>query len=148
MAMAMDSGTISAVSALAGSAIGALALVVTSWFTQHSQGRAQRLSQEASRRERLFSDFVDQASKTYADGMIQESLNDPAKLAPMYAAINKLRLFATRETISAAEAVMGGILHTYDEPVLAMKTAETNIAAHDILREFAESCRAELEELR
>ena len=146
--MALDSGTFSAVSALAGSAIGALALVLTSWFTQHSQGKAQRLNQEASRRERLFSDFVDQASKTYADGIIQESLNDPEKLVPMYAAINKLRLFATRDTIAAAEAVMNGILKTYDAPVLALGPAETNVDAHDILREFAESCRAELEELR
>lgn len=144
----MDSATLSAVSALAGSAIGALASVVTSWFTQHAQGRSQRLSQEASRRERLFSEFVDQASKTYADGMVQKSLDDPAKLVPMYAAINKLRLFATPDTTMAAEVVMDAILRTYDAPVAGLRAAEANVAAHDILHEFAEACRAELEDLR
>ena len=62
--MAMDPATISAVSALAGSGIGALASVTTTWLTQHFQSRSQRLSQEGSRRERLFGDFVDQASQT------------------------------------------------------------------------------------
>ena len=146
--MVMDSATLSAASALAGSAIGALASVVTSWFTQHAQGRSQRLSQEASRRERLFSEFVDQASKTYADGMMQESLNDPAKLVPMYAAINKLRLFATGDTMKAAEFVMDAILRMYNAPVAALHAVEANVAAHDILKEFAETCRAELEDLR
>ena len=91
----MNPATLSALSALAGSAIGALASVATTWLTQHHQDHTQRQNQEASRRERLFGEFIDQASKTYADGMIQERLDDPAKLVPMYATINKLRLFAT-----------------------------------------------------
>ena len=59
--MAMNSATISALSALAGSGIGALASVTTSWLSHHFQSRAQRLGQEATRHERLFSEFVDQA---------------------------------------------------------------------------------------
>jgi hypothetical protein len=146
--VAMDSTTLSAVSALVGSAIGALASVVTSWFSHHAQGRSQRLIEEASRRERLFSDFVDQASKAHADAMMQESLNDPAKLVPMYAAINKLRLFATLDTLKAAEIVMGSIMRNYDAPVADLHAAQANVEAHDILREFAEACRLELEDLR
>ena len=100
----MNPATLSAVSALAGSAIGALASVATTWLTQHHQDQTQRRNQEALRRERLFGEFIDQASKTYADGMIQERLDDPAKLVPMYATINKLRLFAKPATIYAAES--------------------------------------------
>jgi hypothetical protein len=146
--MALDSATISAVSALVGSAIGALASVATSWFTQRSQSQAQRLSQEASRRERLFGDFVDRASQTYADGMTHDGLDDPVRLVPLYAAINKLRLFATRETVHAAETVLYGVVETYQSPQPALEERNTNVEAHDILRAFAESCRDELENLR
>ena len=146
--MAMDPATISAASALAGSAIGALASVTTSWLTQHSQSRAQRLSQEGSRRERLFSEFVDQASQTYADGMVHESLDGPAKLVPLYATINKLRLFATPDTVRAAEAVLDGIVDTYHAPPSALRDNHSSVAAHDILQTFAESCRSELRDLR
>ena len=45
--------TISAFSALAGSAIGALASLATTWLTQQHQDHRQRLEQEASRRERF-----------------------------------------------------------------------------------------------
>ena len=108
----------------------------------------QRLEQEASHRERLFGDFIDQASKTYADGIVQERLDDPAKLVPMYATINKLRLFATPGTIGAAEAVLECIVETYESPLSALEARNARVAAHDILRAFAESCRAELTDLR
>ena len=65
--MAMDPASISAISALAGSFIGALASVTTSWFTHHSQSRSERFKQEAARREQLFGAFVDQASQAYAE---------------------------------------------------------------------------------
>lgn len=143
----MDPATISAVSALAGSGIGALASVTTSWLTQHFQSRAQRLKQEASRRERLFSIFVDEASQTYADGMVHEGLDDPARLVPLYATINKLRLFATGDTVLAAEMVLEGIVQIYEAPQTPLDARKANVAAHDILRSFAECCRAELKGL-
>ena len=146
--MALDTATLSAVSALAGSGIGALASVTTSWLTQHSQSREKRLSQEASRRERAFVSFVDQASQTYADGMVQEGLDDPSRLVPLYATINKLRLFATLGTVRAAENVLEAIVHIYQAPSAVPKAGEEDAAAHDILRTFAELCRAELKALR
>ena len=146
--MTMSTATISAVSALAGSGIGALASVATSWLTQHFQSREKRLSQETSRRERVFVSFVDQASQTYAHGMVQEGLDDPSRLVPLYATINKLRLFATRDTVRAAETVLEAILQTYHAPGAALKSGDADVAAHDILRTFAERCRAELKALR
>ena len=143
----MDTASISALSALAGSGIGALASVTTTWLTQHFQSRAQRLKQEASRRERLFSTFVDEASQTYADGMVHEGLDDPARLVPLYATINKLRLFATGDTVLAAEMVLEGIVQIYEAPQSTLDPRKATVAAHDILRSFAESCRAELKSL-
>ena len=146
--MTVDPATISAFSALAGSAIGAMASVATTWLTQHHQDHSNRLTQKGSHRERLFSEFIDQASSTYADGIVQERLDDPAKLVPMYSTINKLRLFATPSTISAAEAVLERIVETYESPLTALDARNARIAAHDVLRTFAESCRTELRFLR
>jgi hypothetical protein len=144
--MALDTATLSAVSALAGSGIGAMASVATTWLTHRFQGQSKRIGQEVTRRERLFTDFVDQASKTYAAGMTHQGLDDPADLVPMYATMNKLRLFATPATVAAAQAVMDGILQVYDQPLATLKAQSA--ATHDILRSFAERCRAELVSLR
>ncbi|PZV34257.1 hypothetical protein B5V02_33190 [Mesorhizobium kowhaii] len=144
----MDPATISAVSALSGSAIGAMASFATTWLTQNHQDHMQRLDKEGSRRERLFAEFIDQASKAYADGVVQEDLDDPAKLVPMYATINKLRLFAKPTTIEAAEAVLASIVKTYETPPSDLETLKSQVAGHDILNSFAESCRQELTQLR
>jgi len=53
----MNPATLSALAALAGSAIGAFASFATTWLTQHHQDRAQRLAQKTARRERLFNEF-------------------------------------------------------------------------------------------
>jgi hypothetical protein len=142
----MDAATISAMSALAGSAFGAMASVTTTWLSQRHQDHVQRLNQEASRRERLFGEFIDHSSKAYADGVVQEQLDDPAKLVPMYTAMSKLRLFATPGTIAAAEAVLEHVVDTYETASLDVRNS--HVAAHDILRAFAEACRAELSALR
>ena len=85
--MAMDPASISAISALAGSFIGALASVTTSWFTHHSQSRSERFKQEAARREQLFGALVDQASQAYADGVVcvdERPLRDRCRLVPKH----------------------------------------------------------------
>jgi hypothetical protein len=145
----LEPATISALSALAGSAIGALASVATTWFTQHHQEHAQRHNQEASRRERLFGEFIDQASQTLLDAIIQDGLDTPAKLIPTYATLSKLRLFARPRTISAAEAVLERIIETYQSPPISLhgKNSE-GMATRDIVRAFAEACRPELTDLR
>jgi len=146
--MALDTASLSALSALAGSGIGALASVATTWLTQHTQSREKRLSQEAARRERLFVNFVDQASQTYADGMVLDGLDDPSRLVPLYATINKLRLFAARDTVQSAEQVLDTIVETFETPGTASKIPDAGVAAHDVLRTFAELSRAELKALR
>ena len=80
----MNPAVLSALSALAGSAIGALASLVTAWITQQHQDRFQRRSQEYSRREHLFGEFIVQASKLYADSLTHNKV-DPSTLVPLYA---------------------------------------------------------------
>ncbi|MGL4968489.1 MAG: hypothetical protein ACRC67_45175 [Inquilinus sp.] len=140
----MDTAYISALSALAGSAIGAMASFATTWLTQRHQDHADRLSKEASRRERLFGEFIEQASKIYGDALLLDHLDDPAKLVPVYATLNKLRLFATPRSIAAAEAVLDRLLETYALPPDELKEPAWDKETHDILRDFTQFCRAEL----
>jgi hypothetical protein len=76
-----ESAYISAIAALFGSAIGALASLATSW----------------TRRERIFLEFIDLASKAFADALLQTSIQDPSKVILLYATMGKLRLFAWSE---------------------------------------------------
>ena len=124
--------------------IGALASFSTTWLTQHFQDRTQRRQQEMSRREKLYGDFIDEASKLFADALTH-SLEEPSKLVSLYAILGKLRLFASGQTMEVAQNVMSRIVTVYYQPPEDFKGQDT-IESHslDILRDFTEACRADL----
>ena len=70
----MNPAYISAISALCGSAIGALASLASSWLTQRHHDETRREAQENSRRERIFVEFIDLASKAFMDSLLQTSI--------------------------------------------------------------------------
>ncbi len=139
----MDTAYVSALSALAGSAIGALASFGTTWLTQHHQDRAQRAAQESTRRETLYGEFIDQAAKLFADALVH-SLDDPAKMAVLYAIFGKLRLFASDATVSSADAVLRRIIETYYSPNEDFHDSKILNEHFDVLREFTRACRDDL----
>jgi hypothetical protein len=61
--------------------------------------------------------------------------------------MGKLRLFASEDTVVAAESVMNQVIETYYGPKLELQTKPTMDSSSDILCEFSERCRAELREL-
>ena len=140
----MSPAYLSALSALAGSLIGALASFSTTWLTQHFQILTQRRQQEMSRREKLYGDFIDEASRLYADALIH-SLEEPSKLVSIYAILGKLRLFASGKTMVVAQDVMTRIVTVYYRPPEDFK-GQAAIEHHslDILKDFTEACRADL----
>jgi hypothetical protein len=111
----MDGALLGALSALGGSSIGALASVGTTWLTQHYQGRMQQQSQESARRERLFGEFITQASALYADALTHDR-PDPSKLVSLYAVKAQLGLFASPPSIDCAEEALQLIVDTYCQP--------------------------------
>ena len=66
----MEAAYISALAALAGTAIGGLTSFATSWTTQQAQVRAQRLANERDKREALFGRFLEEAARLYADALV------------------------------------------------------------------------------
>jgi hypothetical protein len=140
----MDNAYMSAVAALAGSAIGALASFATTWLTQHAQERAQRFAQAMARREHLYGEFIEKASKLFTDALTHE-LEDPSKFVRLYALVGKLRLFASANVISKAEEVMRRIVETYNLPNRDFRNPEDR-QEHDVdvLRALSEACREDL----
>jgi hypothetical protein len=137
---------LSALSALVGSAIGGMASIATSWFTQRAQDRTQRHAQSVARRERLCGDFIDQASALHIDALTHEGL-DPSKFVQIYAHMGKLRLFASADVVSEADKVMQDIGDIYYLPIQDFTKREADSRAHfNILQAFSEACRKDLRE--
>jgi hypothetical protein len=101
----MNGAYLSAIAALAGSGIGAVASFATTWLTQDAQSRAQRLAQAMTRRERLYGEFIEEASRLFTDA-ITHQLDDPSKFVRLYALVGRLRLCAPANVIAKAEEVM------------------------------------------
>ena len=141
----MDAGYISAISALVGSAIGALASLATTWLTQNSQTRITLRTQDRARREALYSEFIREASKLFADAITHE-LDDPAKLVELYAITSRIRLFGEPRTLEEVERVVTQIGAAYFAPNKDLRLL-ANLAAGaelDLLFAFSSACREEL----
>ena len=141
----MDNAYVSAISALAGSAIGALASFATTWLTQHSQQREQRFAQTTARREHLYGEFIDEASRLFTDALTHE-FDDPSKFVHLYALASKLRLFASANVISEADGVTRRIIDIYYLPNMDFRKPIDRQGRKDgdVLRAFSEACRQDL----
>jgi hypothetical protein len=140
----MSDAYVSALAALAGSGIGALASIGTTWLAQRHQDRSKRLAQKSARLERVFGEFIDQASRLFADALTHQ-LDDLSKLVPLYATMGKLRLYASDETVACADRVMSRILDAYYSPNINFETQRIRSAEnYDVLRAFIDACQTEM----
>jgi hypothetical protein len=87
----MNAAYVSAVAALAGSLIGGLTTFAAAWVTQRQQANVQWLLQEKTRRQELYQQFIEEASKLYVDALIHDQAAIPPFVS-LYASINKIRV--------------------------------------------------------
>ncbi|HLZ67749.1 MAG TPA: hypothetical protein VKQ29_16095 [Aliidongia sp.] len=140
----MDTAIISGLAALSGSAIGGFASVAAAWVAHRHQDRRERVALNTTRRERFFAEFIDQASRTFADALVSQ-LESPSKLVPLYATIGKLRLFASPRTVQAADDVMARIVAAYYSPPVNLEKYENlDKDDYDVLQAFIDACHADL----
>jgi len=141
----MNAVYVSAFAALAGSLIGGLTTFATAWATQRRQANVQWLLQEKTRRQELYQQFVEEASRLYVDALIHDQASIPP-LVSLYAAINKMRIVSNPGVADRADRVIRMILDTYDLPnkTLPELHAMVESGALDPLREFSDACREEL----
>jgi hypothetical protein len=70
----MSSTYLPALAALAGSAICGLTSLGSAWLTQHRQDRVTRISKDKARRQKLYKQFIDEASKLYANALVHDQV--------------------------------------------------------------------------
>src|SRR5260370_19308065 len=134
-----------ALAALAGSAIGGLTSFASAWLNQARQDRAARLSQDKARRQKLYKQFIHEASNLYADALVRDQAEISA-LVSVYALIGRMRVLSSPAIIETAEAVVGTIIDTYFAPNKTFPELRKLISSHamDPLRAFSARARADL----
>jgi hypothetical protein len=144
----MNPSYLPAFAALAGSAIGGMTSFASAWLTQHRQDRANRLQGEKTRRQKLYKQFIDEASRLYADALAHDQAEVSA-LVGIYALIGRMRVLSSPAVVDAAETVVRMIIDTYFLPNKTFLQVREMVNSHslDPLRAFAELCRAELQSL-
>src|SRR5262249_1374137 len=111
----MDAPYISALAALAGSAIGGFTSLAASWLSQHVQFRAQRLAPEARRRRGLYGRFIEEASKMYADAFVRD-VGEVDKMVKLYALAGKIRVAGSPNVVKSTDDVIRRIITEYQAP--------------------------------
>ena len=147
----MESSIISALAALTGTAIGGLTSVAANWLNHRGQIRAQWLHHERSRRQILYRDFIDEASKCYIDALQHHEADaDIPSLVGLYAKLGRMRVLSSRPVVHSAEHIAKKIMDTYLQPDKSFVELRdmANRGAIDLLREFSDTCRDEFEQMR
>ena len=145
----MDASIISGLAALTGAAVGGLTSGIANWQSQRSQLRAEWILHEKSRRQILYRDFIEEASKCYIDALQHDEADIPG-LVSLYAKLSAMRALSSKTVVHRAEDVARKILDTYLEPdknfvELREMTVDGSI---DLLQDFSTACHDEFEELR
>lgn len=145
----MDASVISALAALAGTAVGGSTSVVANWLTHRVQARAQSFQHEKNRRQVLYRDFIEEASKCYIDAL-QHGEADVPGLVGLYAKLSRMRILSSKPVVDVADSITRKILDAYLEPDKSF-TELRDMAKDgtiDLLREFSIACREEFEDMR
>ena len=145
----MDAASISALSVLGGSVVGALTSLASTWLTQQQRDRRELLGKQIDDRETLYANFISEASRAVVDSLAH-NLKRIDGLIPLYALFGRIRLSSSEAVVSAVEKVITEIIAEYFRPKLtAVQVQETAFSPQgkrwaDPLKEFSHVCREEL----
>ena len=114
-AIAHESRISFGLAALAGSAIGGLTSFAAAWVTQRQQANVQWLLQDKTRRQELYKQFIEEASKLYADALVHNQVEVSA-LVSIYALTSRMRIISSPEIVERADKVIRMIVDTYFLP--------------------------------
>jgi len=101
----MDAGLFSTGAALVGAAIGGSMSFLGSWIVQQREVHAQWVGQDRLRRQELYKEFIQQASKCYADALQHQTPDVPAPVV-LYGKISRIRAVSSPKVLAAAEEVL------------------------------------------
>jgi len=141
----MDATVFNAMSGVMGSLVGGSATVATAWVIQKKQSRRELVREEIRKREALYGEFITECAKLIMDALTH-TLDQPEKLLPLYALLNRVRLTASPPVLRTAEGLLALVTDQYFSSNLTVDElrALARSSQADPLRSFGEVCRAEL----
>ena len=110
------------------------------------EARARRTSEKKIRRQKLYAQFIEEASKLYVDALVRNQAEASAMVS-IYALLSQMRMASNANVVEKAEAVIRAILTTYSRPNKTFPELQTlmlNQKFVDPLLDFSEVCRDEL----
>lgn len=145
----MDATILTAMSGVLGSLVGGSATVATAWITQKTLTKRELNVADMRKREKLYGEFIGECARLFIDAFTH-TLEDPEKLLPLYALINRIRLTASQPVLLEAERVLERVTEQYFARNLTVDELRqlTHSGRADPLRPFGEACRTELKSLR
>ena len=144
----METALIGTLSALAGSAIGALAPVLSNVILQRSTTRREFLTRSVSSRESLYSDFINQASHLYVSSLTRD-MDDFENLLQVHALIGRMMLISSSEVVKEAETLMRKITANFSEKNMTLSELQklSLNSGKSPIEPFSLACRIELNTL-
>jgi hypothetical protein len=143
----MDTAILSASAGLIGSLIGGVSTFAASWVSQRKLLGEQTRMHHAERRQKLYSEFIIEATKCLAEAWSQQA-EGPEVISNLYSAVERMRLVSSSRVVQSAEKVMHGVIAAYAEPNRTFDELRQRVQErseeYDQLREFTEACRQEL----
>jgi hypothetical protein len=142
----MNVALISALSGLAGAAIGGATSVTSAIFSERVKNRRLAADSSWRRRERLYTEFITATAKHMADALSHER-DDPAAVVELYALVAKIRLICPQSVVAAAEAATILVQKTYEAPNRSLREISIFSASGDSdpLLAFSDACRGDLQ---
>jgi len=142
----MDIAVISAISGLAGAAIGGATSTTSAILSERVKNRRLAADSSWRRREQLYNEFISATAKHMADALGHER-DDPAAVMELYALVAKIRLICPESVVVAAEAATIVVQKTYEAPNRSLRQLSIFSATgeSDPLAAFSEASRKDLQ---
>ena len=129
--------------------MGGFTSVIAGLLSNRLQVRAQWFARENNRRQTLYREFIEEASKCYIDALQHDNADIPS-LVSLYAKLGRMRVLSSDSVVRCADEIAKKILDTYLEPdksfVELRDMAKTGTI--DLLYRFSMVCREEFERSR
>jgi hypothetical protein len=151
--MSVDlTAVLSQVSGLLGALIGGGASLAVAVYNQRSEERLQRAANEITKRETVYTDFLENASKLLLNAYTHDEIVLGIDEQHLLALINRMRLFAPPDVVAGAEAVLKAIVEISLKPSIELrqlaKEALSKSPDPDPFLAFSLICRTDLDNVR
>jgi hypothetical protein len=145
--MADGAPYLSAVAALAGTFVGGITSVATSWLGQQRQTKEQRKAHEKEALQELYKQFIENASRLYLDAL-EHNTTEISKLVDVYSTLNRMRVLSSPKVVAAADSALRVIVEAYANENATFAGIRQSIGHGflDPLRPFSEACHEELKD--